>query len=212
MVAASTSTVAVDVAFGQSSAPAAPSNGVTYYQENGVTYRETRYTVGHPVTQTHLEPQQHTVYSQVPTTTNRDVVRTYHVPVTEYRSETYLKGRWNPFTTPYMAERIRPVTYWQMRTDVVQVPVQQQVVVPQTVTVHVPVTTHHVVNEEHISRVAVSGPAGVPTLSPTSQPTAIAIAPPPASSNVTVGGISNLQQDPPRVGSNYQWRPATTLR
>ncbi len=72
-----------------------------------------------------------------------------------------------------MAERIKPVTNWQMRTEVVKVPVQQQVLVPQTVTVHVPVTTHRVVNEEHISRVAVGG-QGVPSLSPGSNPTAVA--------------------------------------
>jgi hypothetical protein len=123
-----------------------------------------------------------------------------------------MKGRWNPFTTPYMAERIKPVTYWQMRTEVTQVPVTQHVLVPQQVTVHVPVTTHRVVNEEHISRVAVGG-QGVPSLAPGSSPqTAIVINSPPQSGAVTVGGISNLQQDPPRVGSNYQWRPATSLR
>jgi hypothetical protein len=213
VLAASASTRTADVVYGQNTGAAAavPSNGTTYYQENGVTYRETRYTVGHPVVETQLQPQQHTVYSTVPTTTSRDMVRTYHVPVTEYRSETYMKNRWNPFSTPYMAERIKPVTYWQMRTEVTQVPVTQHVVVPQQVTVHVPVTTHRVVNEEHISRVAVGG-QGLPSAAPGAPQTAIAIAPPPQSSAVTVGGISNLQQDPPRVGSNYQWRPATSLR
>jgi hypothetical protein len=210
IVAASTMGRVADV-YGQA---AAPSGGVTYYQENGVTYRENRYTVGHPVTETHLEPQQHTVYSQVPSTTTRGLVRTYHVPVTEYHSETYMRNRWNPFSTPYMAERIKPVTYWQMRTEVVNVPVQQQVLVPQTVTVHVPVTTHRVVHEEHISRVAVGGQNGMPAAAPGSSPqTAIAIAPAqPAASTITVGGVHNLEQDPPRVGSNYQWHPATTLR
>jgi hypothetical protein len=191
----------------------ARADDVRYYQENGVTYRESRYTIGHPVVETHLQPQQHTIYSQVPSSTTRDVVHTYHTPVTEYHSETYLKGRWNPFVKPYMAERIKPVTNWQMRTEVVKVPVQQQVLVPQTVTVHVPVTTHRVVNEEHISRVAVGG-QGVPSLSPGSNPTAVAGSIPPAqpAGAITVGGVSNLEQDPPRVGSNYQWRPADTTR
>lgn len=191
----------------------ARADDVRYYQENGVTYRESRYTVGHPVVETHLEPQQRTVYSQQPSATTRDVVRTYHVPVTEYRSETYLRGRWNPFVTPVMAERIKPVTNWQMRTEIVKVPVQQQVLVPQTVTVHVPVTTHRVLNEEHISRIAVSG-QGVPAVGPGSNPTAVAGTTLPAqpASAVTVGGVTNLEQDPPRVGSNFQWRPADPTR
>ncbi len=52
----------------------ARADDVRYYQENGVTYRESRYTIGHPVVETHLEPQQHTVYSQVPTSTTRNIV------------------------------------------------------------------------------------------------------------------------------------------
>jgi hypothetical protein len=72
-----------------------------------------------------------------------------------------------------------------------------------TTAVGTPLTTHRVVNEEHISPMAVSG-QGVPALGPGSSSTAAAGAAPlsqPAGA-ITVGGVTNLEQDPPRVGSN----------
>jgi hypothetical protein len=230
---------------------------VRYYQENGVTYRETRYKVQHPVTETVLVDQPRTVYREKIDTELRDTVRSYQVPVTEYRSEPFILNRWNPFAKPIVAQRLVPVTQMVTRTETVKVPLTKRQIVPETTTVKVAVTRTRMVDEEITSRIAVAnpppakaGPATVPgaapiavarALPPTYSPPATAPAsapvsaplgrygsPPmsgaqpttgtnyavqsPASSSAApaqasgFGGVSNLNQDPPRTGSNYQWR------
>ncbi|HWC90249.1 MAG TPA: hypothetical protein VG433_11350 [Pirellulales bacterium] len=150
---------------------------VRYYQENGVTYRETRYTVQHPVTETVLVDQQHTVYREKVDTTLQDSVRTVQVPVTEYRSEMFVVNRWNPFAKPYLAQRLVPVTRMVTRTETAKLPVGQRQLVPVTTTVKVPVVRTRMVNEEITSRIAVAGPpptAPSPTSPPASNAPAVA--------------------------------------
>lgn len=135
---------------------------VRYYQENGVTYRETHYTVQHPVTETVLENQSRVVYRQKVDTTLQDSVRTYQVPVTTYQREMFVLNRWNPFAKPVIAERLVPVTRMETRTENVKLPVSRQQLVPETTVVQVPVTRTRMVNEDITSRIAVSGPVSTP--------------------------------------------------
>ena len=81
-------------------------------------------------------------------TDTQGVVRTYSVPVTEYRGESYWQGRYNPFTQPTLGTRMVPYTRWETHSDVVQVPVTRYETVPTTETVHVPVTTWHTVQDQ----------------------------------------------------------------
>ena len=55
---------------------------VHYYQENGVTYRETRRYVTRPVVETKTQQTTRTVYKEEAYTENRDVAKTTWVPVT----------------------------------------------------------------------------------------------------------------------------------
>ncbi|MFV2066605.1 MAG: hypothetical protein ACC645_06455, partial [Pirellulales bacterium] len=87
--------------------------GVRYYEENGVTWRETRHTVQRPVWVTRYEQREQTVYRPKVSTEYRDSYQTYQVPVTEYRWETRWHGRWNPFVRPYTTQAMVPVTRFE---------------------------------------------------------------------------------------------------
>lgn len=143
---------------------------VRYYQENGITYRETRYTVQHPVTETVLVDQARTVYREKIDTTLQDTTRTVQVPVTEYRNELFVVNRWNPFAKPIIGQRVVPVTRMETRTETTKVPVGKRQLVPETTTVKVPVVRTRMVNEEITSRIAVAGPPPATTPSPTTPP------------------------------------------
>lgn len=192
----------------------AAADDVRYYEDNGVTYRETRQKVNRPINETALVDQQRTVYREKLDTELVDQVRTYQIPVTEYRREAYWANRFAIFRQPYLAERVVPTRRLETRTETVKVPVTRRQLVPETTTVRVPVTTQRMVQDEIISRVVVgTRPAAAPA-------TAIAARPATGSSSTApmnvpptaIGGISKMGQEPPRVGQNYQWRPSTTLR
>jgi len=167
-----------------SGSSAAMAEDVRYFQDGGVTYREVRRVVQRPVVETRLEQRQQTVYQPQYTTETVPTTRTVHTPVTEYRWEPRWHNTWNPFSSPYVAYHLVPTTRWDTRVEQGQQTVTRYNVVPQTQTVQVPVTTQRVVNEEIVSRMPVQG--GVPALA--TQP---------------VGGISKLENDPPRDGG---WR------
>jgi hypothetical protein len=221
-----------------------PGANVRTYQENGVTYRETRYQVTQPVTETQLTPQTRTIYHPRVTTSYQPVTRTYRAPVTEYQTETYLKNRWNPFKQPYYDQRQVARTRWETRAETVHVPTTQHEYVPETTTVHVPVTTQRMAQHEVTSRVAISGsPTSSFVAAPQTYPARVA--PPPqsyagqspyggmqpggwqqssppvalsaagptgatTSSQIAIGGLQSIEQDPPRVGT--AWRPSGTLQ
>lgn len=130
---------------------------VRYYDQNGVTIRETRQVVQHPVVETRMETRQQTVYLDQYKTQTQAVQRTYQIPITEYYWEAYWANRWNPFEQPYIAYRYVPRVRWELRTETVQTPVAVHEVVPTTQTVQVPVTTQRFVDEELISRMPVGG-------------------------------------------------------
>jgi hypothetical protein len=185
-------------------APSAGGDEVRYYEEDGITYRETRRIVRRPICETQMRQSTQTVYREQRSSELRDTCRTWWSPVTEYRCEAHWVGRWNPFAEPYMAYRMVPRTHWECRTEVVQVPVTSRRLVPETRTVRVPVTTRRMVTEEVISRVAVGGwrPGTPPILSPT----------PTSSRPEQIGGVARLEKDPPRQGVSTAWRRSATSR
>lgn len=184
--------------------PSAGGDEVRYYEQDGVTYRETRRTVRRPVCETQLRPSTQIVYREERTSELRDTVRTWWTPVTEYRCEARWVGRWNPLAEPYLAYRSVPRTSWEQRTEVVQVPVTNRRLVPETRTVQVPVTTRRMATEEVITRLAVGGrlPSGSTVLSPTPTP----------SRPEQIGGVARLDNDPPRRGASTAWRASGTTR
>jgi hypothetical protein len=203
------------------SLPAMAADQVTFFEKDGVTYQETRRTVSRPVTELSYGQQAQTVYRERLSSGTQDVVRTYQTPVTEYQPATRMVGRWNPFVRqPYYEQRQIPVTRWETRSEVVKVPCTKRELVPETNTVQVPQYTTRMVQDEVISRVAVgvrpnTSVAAAPSTSigghvagtpvPASPAPLVAGAPARAT---PIGGISKLDQDPPRVGDNVQWRGA----
>ena len=195
---------------------AAPSRAqeVVYYEENGVTYRETRQTVRCPVAETKIQESEQTVYRPQWKTETRDVVRTYHVPITEYRWEAYWQGRFNPFAQPYLAQRLVPSTRWETRTETVKVPTTSYTVVPEKSVVRTPVTTWKTIERQVTARQPVAGrivasaAASAPTAS--AQATSTAAPGQPSGNGSIYGGVENLDNSPTRQANNLGWRPAGT--
>lgn len=182
------------VVFIGGAAAALAQDNVRYYQDGGVTYREVRRVVQRPVVETRLEQRQQTVYQPQYTTETVPTTRTVYTPVTEYRWEPRWHNTWNPFSSPYVAYHLTPSTRWDARSEQSQQTVTRYNVVPQTQTVQVPVTTQRVVNEEIVSRMPVqTPPPGVVTTEVARQ---------------TVGGISKLENDPPRDSGWRSGQPA----
>jgi hypothetical protein len=138
---------------------------VRYYQDpnSGHTYRQTTSTVQRQMPVTQLQASSRTVLRGQWRTDTQDVVRTYSVPVTEYRTESYWQGRYNPFKQPTLAQRTVPTTRWEARTEVVKVPVTRYETVPTTETVHVPVTTWHTVQDQVVRHEVVAPNTGANT-------------------------------------------------
>ena len=80
-------------------------NDVRIIQENGVSYRETTRTVQRPVTSVTMKLRQQTVYTERRRTEIHESVRTYFIPVTEYRYEPRWHGLWNPFEEAHIRSR-----------------------------------------------------------------------------------------------------------
>jgi len=197
----------------------AVANEVRYYEQDGVTYRETRQVVQRPVYQTEMQPATQTVYRQEQSTETRETTRTWWSPVTEHGCEAVLVGRWNPFIKPYFVYRPTTRTRWESRTETVQAPVTVTRWVPQTQTTEKAVTVQRMVPEEIVSRVAIgrtgNATATSPMLSSAGQygsTGALAPVPLPASTATSLrplGGVARLDSDPPRRGVTTAWRPST---
>jgi hypothetical protein len=186
----------------------APADEVRYYQKNGVTWCETRKTVEERVPVSRMEERTETVYREEFTTEMRDTTRTYWTPVTEYRWEAFWMGRWNPLVEPYLAYRYVPRTRWERRTETVEVPVNTRRWVPETRTVRRPVGGFQIVEREVVSRVPLGGnrvsgggALAARTMTPVQAPA--------VARRVRVGGISQMDSDPPRHGTATAWRAST---
>ncbi len=162
---------------------------VRQYTENGKTYRETKSKLLRPVTETAFEEREQVVYRENLATETRNISRTVHVPVTEYRWEAYWAGVLNPFMRPHLAYRYVPVTRWELRSETVAQPVTTRTLVPEKQVVRVPVTRRRMVEEEVTRRVAVTDDPfnGGPTVA----------------SRETIGG-TRMESDPPRQGSDWR--------
>jgi hypothetical protein len=183
-------------------AATAVADEVRYYEQNGVTYRETRTVRQRPVVETEYRETTQTVYREQRSTEIRETQRVAWCPVTEYRWESYWVGRWNPLVEPYLAWRLVPHTRWEPRNEVVQTPVTVARVVPETQTVRLPVTVSRTVPEEVVTRVAVG--ASPPATSVLGGPVPRPVLGEP------IGGVARLDKDPPRSGVSSAWRAATT--
>ena len=86
-----------------------------------------------------------TVYKEQFNTETRDVTRTWWCPVTTYRAETEMVGKWNFFIEPYYETRWVAETQWVPHSEVVKMPVTCRKLVPETQTVQVPVTNQKIV-------------------------------------------------------------------
>ncbi len=170
--------------------PLAGAQDVRYYQDpnTGHTYRQTTSTVQRQMPVTQLQASTRNVLRGQWRTDTQDVVRTYSVPVTEYRVESYWKGRYNPFVQPTLAQRTVPTTRWETRTEVVKVPVTRYETVPTTETVHVPVTTWHTVQDQIVHHQVVT---------PGTVNTAVVA----TSNGSSVGGVARLDNPPSLSGS-----------
>jgi hypothetical protein len=173
---------------------------VKFYEQNGVTYQETHQVVQRPISETHYQDQQRTVYVEQYKTQNQALQQTFQTPVTVYTMETYWVNRWNPFSEPYLAYRYVPHTHWETRVQTVQVPTVVREVVPQQQTIKTPVTTQRLVSEEHISRVPVAMRPST-SADPFAQGGA-SVAQAPAILSPTAGGTP-LESDPPRQSTAW---------
>ena len=93
----------------------ATAQDVRYYEDGGITYRETTQTVRRPIPHTEMQSRDVTYYREKYTTDLQDVTRTYQVPVTQYVYEPRVENRWNPFTQPTLTYRMVPRTHWETK-------------------------------------------------------------------------------------------------
>jgi hypothetical protein len=196
------------------------SQDVRFYEDNGITYRETTQTVQRAIPHTEMQPRSVTYYRERYTTDLQDVTRTYQVPVTQYQYEPHVEGRWNPFAQPTLTYRMVPRTHWETKTEVVKIPVSRREVVPETLTQQVPVTTHKIAQDKVVSRVAVgttsatsagtlaANPAGSTSTGATTF-NASTTQPAVGGSGDSIGGVSKL--DPNQPKQNPDWRAGDAL-
>lgn len=173
---------------------------VTYEEKDGVRYQVTRRVTQRQVPTTVMQDRQQTTYTQQLITDTYNHQQLYSVPVTQYQWVSRLRGRWNPFITPYWTHQLNPVTHWQQQVANVQVPVSRVAWSPQTQTVQVPVTQFRTAEEETVTRVAVNPPRTLASAQPIQTRTATLAARP---SMVASGGVA-LDNDPPRQATGWR--------
>jgi hypothetical protein len=180
-------------------AQTASAQNVEYEVKGGVRYQVSTRTVQRTVPVTEMQVRHQTVYTQQITTNNINHQQLYSVPSTQYHLVSRLRGRWNPFVTPYWTHDMRPVTTWTQQVANVQIPASQVAWVPQTSTVQVPVTTYRTAEVEETTRVAMSGaPTRTFASAQPLQPTATIAARP----SKPLGGIA-LKSDPPKKATGW---------
>lgn len=190
-----------------------------YVIENGITYYDTYRVVQRPVLETACQQTTRTVYKEQFTTETKDVARTSWTPVTVYRPESVMVGKWNFFMEPYWETRLVAETQWVPHSEVVKMPVTCRKLVPETQTVQVPVMTQKMVDQYiRTSRTVVNGvaPSGTNVIGPVARPapqtspvTATELHWQPLQPGDQIGGVARLTQDPPR-GSTSPANPAST--
>jgi hypothetical protein len=172
---------------------------VNYEERDGVRYQVSSRTVQRVVPVTEMQDRSQTVYTQQIVTDNISTNQLYMVPVTQYQLRSELRGRFNPFVTPYWTHHLEPVTTWHSQIANVTVPVNRVNWVPQTTTYQVPVTTYRTAEVQETTRVAMSEPRTFASAQPlSSAPVTIAARP-----STPLGGVA-LDNDPPRQATGWQ--------
>lgn len=172
---------------------------VKYEERDGVRYQVSSRVVQRTVPVTEMQDRSQTYYTQQITTDNIVAQQVYAVPVTQYQLRSHLRGRFNPFVTPYWTHSLEPVTTWHQSVANVAVPVSRLNWVPQTTTYQVPVTTYRTAEVEETTRVAMSEPRTFASAQPlSSAPVTIAARP-----STPLGGVA-LENDPPREATGWQ--------
>lgn len=169
----------------------------TVTDDQGQTWREVHRTVQWPVTETQCLDRQQVVYHEKVDVQMCDSVRSYQVPVTEWRLESYWRGRYNPFVEPYLAQRMVPYTRWETRTELVKVPITRRDLVPVAQTVKTPYTTQRIISQDVlVSRQLISSTGTSLATAPT---------PIPSSQSTQIGGVARYdrmdRQPPARVAA-----------
>jgi len=189
---------------------------VNYEERNGIKYQVTRQVIKQQIPATVMRERQQTQYVQQVTTDTVNHQQVYCVPVTQYQMSSHLRGRWNPFVTPYWTYQLEPVTHWQQQVANVQIPVNRVAWVPQTTTVQVPVTEYRTAEKEIVTRVAVgdqrSGTSSRQARnrqSTSTGPSATIAARPSNASRL--GGVA-LENDPPRQATGEWQNPSRDSR
>jgi hypothetical protein len=159
---------------------------VEYVRRDGREYMITKRVVNRPMSKTDYKEVAREVYREEYVTDTHDVTRLVQVPVTEYRWETHWANRWNPFSQPYLVQRLVPCTRLETRTEIVKLPVTQKRLVPETHISKVPETVRWMEPETHTIEVAIDPPAGRDVSSIAARP--------------DIGG-KKLEGDPPRSGT-----------
>lgn len=131
---------------------------VRFYEQGGITYRETKTKVRRPVREIEYQDQQQTFYREKYATQMQSVREYRYQAITQYYWEPRVHGRWNVFTGPHLAYHLRPQTTWQHQTRLAEYPVTQRTYEPQTRTVRTAVPKLSFKEEEVVARTAV-GPA-----------------------------------------------------
>jgi hypothetical protein len=150
---------------------------VRYYEQNGVTMRETRHTVQQPVCEVRWQPTSRTVYREQLTTECREQIRTTWTPVTQYRCQPCPSGLAGPAGQACVGSYLVPETRWEARQETIKTPVVCRRWVPQTETVQAPVATQRMISQEVVTHVAVNAKneplnsaANIASCSPNGQP------------------------------------------
>ena len=175
---------------------------------DGVQYRVTTNVVRSQVPVTVMQDRQQTVYTQQVTTNNLNHQQLYCVPVTQYQWQSQLRGRWNPFITPYWTHNLKPVTTWHQQVANVQIPVSTAAWVPQTKTVQVPVTQYRAEEKTITTRVAMNEPRRLSSTQPIADRTVSIAARP---SSAPIGGV-RMENDPPRQATGKWQSPDSRYR
>lgn len=201
--------------------PSAARGDERYYVENGVTYYETRERVQRPITEIVQQPTTRTVYREQYRTDFTDTVHVTSKPVTEWRLESYWRGRYNPFVEPQMAQRWVKRKRYETQTQTIRQPVLRRELVAENRTEQVPVVTQRMVEEEVVRRVAVA-PATPTNIQASPASTAVARPTAPRSADpfnapsdavarrVQIGGISRLDGTPSRTLDTSGWHAGRT--
>jgi hypothetical protein len=114
-------------------------------------------------------------------------VRSYWVPVTEYRCETYRVYSWNPFEPSCLTQQLVPRTHWELRSEIIPPPHHRSMAANTVLPPPVPT-----VAERRELVACVPSYAARPA----------AVLPPPACdpNPPCIGGVMRLDKQPPRFG------------